>query len=784
VKADVISFIPILEEKSDTALERHLSALGIRLTAAEARRIAKLLDRNPTIPEAFVFNSAWSEHCSYKSSKAVLRKYLPSKAAHVILGPGEDAGVVKLGREGDTPYALVVAHESHNHPSQLLPVDGAATGIGGIVRDVYCMGAEVVGVLDALRFGDPDGPSGERSREICRGVVEGIWRYGNAIGVPNVGGDTYFDPGYDENCLVNVIAVGVMRESDLVHSFLPRSALREPYAILLVGKPTDESGFGGASFASAILDEQKEERGAVQVADPFLKRVLTEANRRVMEWVRAAGAEVAWKDLGAGGLFGATSELAGDSGLGLEIDLDLVPQEWPGIKPEVLLCAETQERYALAVPEKHLARILEIYNREFELPKVYPGACAARIGRVTKRPFYRVLHESRVVCDLPLEVLSKDLEYRRSSRRPEKRARDEGPVSAPGVRESLLAVLASRSCCSKEDIYRYYDTEVQGRCFIRPGEADASVIAAVPGGRIGVAVSVDGNPRYGKLDPYYSGVAVTAEAVRNVVSVGATPLALTDCLNFGSPEDPEVFWSFEQAVRGIGEAASALGLGAGGEPVPVVSGNVSFYNESSQGKAIAPSPIVACFGKLPDLTRAVTMQLSGPGGSLFLVGERSRALGGSVHGELFGGFHSELPRLDLGALREMYRAVRDTIEEKILAACHDISDGGLAVSLAEMILAGPPDTPLGMEIELSGWQVDLKPEEKLFSEAPGFVVELEPAREEEFQKLLGSRGVVFFSLGKVVERDSLVLRHAGEVLAEFSSEELQAAWSRGLEEVL
>ena len=354
-----------------------LAAQGLRLATGEVARMLELLGRDPTRVEATIFDTMWSEHCSYKSSRWVLKKYLPTESPDVILGPGEDAGVVRLGTHQGVAYALVIGHESHNHPSQVVPVEGAATGVGGIVRDIACMGAEVIGVMDALRFGNPDGAKGSAVREIVRGVVDGIWQYADPLGVPNLGGDVFFSDRYDENCLVNVVSLGVVRADQVVRSRVPEAAKREPYVLVLVGKPTDETGFGGASFASAILEEDAtEQRGHVQVPDPFLKRVLLEANRAALAWLHAQGAPFGFKDLGAGGIACASSELAAAGGMGMDVDLDQVPTPRFDYPPEVLACSETQERFALVVPERLAPRVLAIYNEDFALPSVYDGARA------------------------------------------------------------------------------------------------------------------------------------------------------------------------------------------------------------------------------------------------------------------------------------------------------------------------------------------------------------------------------------------------------------------------
>ena len=514
-------------------VRRALQELGLRLSADEAARMVELLRRDPTRVEATIFDTMWSEHCSYKSSRWVLKSFLPTESPDVILGPGEDAGVVRFGTHEGVEYALVFAHESHNHPSQVVPVEGAATGIGGIVRDVACMGAEVVGVLDALRFGDPEGPHASGVREIVRGVVDGIWQYANPLGVPNLGGDIFFSRRFDENCLVNVVALGIVRADRVVRSRVPDAARNEPYVLVLIGKPTDETGFGGASFASAILEaDAPEQRGHVQVPDPFLKRVLFEANRAALAWLFEQGAPFGFKDLGAGGIACASSELAAAGGFGMDVDLDRVPTPDRLLPAEVIACSETQERFAMVVPERLASRLLAIYNEEYALPLVYDGARAAIVGRVRTADRYRILRAGQPVCDATVEVITAGIEHRRSER-----PRQPGPPerALPEVRdhEALFRkLIGSPNLGSRDPILRYYDTEVQGRMVIRAGEADASVLAPIPGSPLGCAVAVAGNPWYVAADPYLGSAHAVAEALRNLAAVGARPLALTDCLNF------------------------------------------------------------------------------------------------------------------------------------------------------------------------------------------------------------------------------------------------------------
>lgn len=701
-------------------LKEAIRTRTLAMTLDEAEKLAGYVGRMPTPLELHLFDTMWSEHCSYKSSKSLL-KQLPTEAPNVVVGPGEDAGIVRFCNHDGINWDLVVAHESHNHPSQVLPVEGAATGIGGIVRDVYCMGAKVTGSLDLLRFGNPTGESGEEVRAICRGVVEGIWKYGNALGVPNLGGDTRFHEGYDDNCLVNVVALGFVRHDRIVHSFVPDEAHEEQYVLILAGKPTDNTGFGGATFASADLKEEAE-KGAVQVADPFLKRVLSEANSTVLNMLFEENIRFGFKDLGAGGIACVTSELAAHGGLGILVNLDEVPVSIPGLPPEVIACAETQERFGLAVPERIAEKTLDIYNRCFELPRLFPGGGASVIGRFTKDPVYRVFQNGIEVASAPVDCITEGIIYDREWKPApvEVVEPDIRPVDPPS---DLKNMLLSFDGASRFPIWSYYDSEVQGVTHFRPGEADACVIVPIQGSRTGLAVSGDGNPWFGQLEPFLAGAHAVGEAVRNVVATGAVPIAATDCLNYGNPENPDVFWQFRRGVEGIALACDKLGLESDGEqPLPIVSGNVSFYNQSSSGKSIPPSPIVAVFGRIDDFTRATDLSLKTPGNVIILIGPREDELGGSLYYRScldHSGGQIPLFRGDLE--REMARFVLDCSNAGISQSVHDISEGGIALAAAEMAISSRPDARRGVFLAKDSANPVF-----LYSETPGYLIEMLP----------------------------------------------------------
>lgn len=740
----------------DAALGEALRTLSLTLKLDEARRVAELLGRDPTETELTLFDTMWSEHCSYKSSRAVLKAHLPTDAGNVILGPGEDAGIVRFAEVDGVRYGLVVGHESHNHPSQVMPVEGAATGIGGVVRDVYCMGADVIATLDPLRFGNPDGKHAERSREIAREVMEGIALYGNALGVPNLGGDIVFDDCYDDNCLVNVVAVGLVREDHVVRSRVPAQAREEEYDIILVGKPTDWSGMGGAAFASADLDHAAatENKGSVQVPDPFLKRVLVLANHAALQLARDQKVVIGFKDLGAGGIACVTSELADAGGVGVELDLALANLAEDDLPPRVAACSETQERFALAVPARLTSRFLAVYNDTYELGAMYEGARACRIGKVLvpadgEAPRYVLRHGDEVLVDAPVQTITTGVAYDRPAKPASRSHSPEGlDTAGRDPLEDLVALFGSPHLCSRRSLFQHYDSEVKGNTVLRPGEADAGVIAPIPGAAVGVAMSVDGNPRISRTDPYLGGAMAVVESVRNVVCAGAVPLAVTDCLNYGNPEVPEVFHDFVEGVRGIGDACRGLGrLDAPEEPLPVVSGNVSFYNQSATGGAIAPSPIVCCLGLVADVSRARSLTLKSAGDALYRVGAFVPGMGGSLYAQYVDPtWRGPVPPPDYAALRAELRLVLEAFHRGWAVAAHDVSEGGTLAAVTEMALGPESHGSRGMALDLPADDTDA-----LFGEAGAFLLEIPEAARAEFEAAATRHGATVARIGTVVD---------------------------------
>ncbi len=771
--------VTVLGVTDDAALEADLRAWGIALRASEIRRIASELGRDPSVVEAHAFAAQWSEHCSYKSSRHYLRR-LPTTGPTVVQGPQEDAGIVRLGSWEGRDYGVVFAHESHNHPSQVVPFEGAATGIGGIVRDVLCMGARVIGLADPLRFGPLDDP---HCRYVAQGAVDGIAAYGNAIGVPNMGGDVWFHEGFRDNCLVNVIALGLVEDAGIVHSFAPPNAAG--WDVVLVGKATDRSGFGGAAFSSLVLDANDDEgnRGAVQVPDPFLKSVVMRASYRVFDVLREKKLTVGFKDLGAGGIMGCTAEIAASGGFGAEIDLDAAPAAQPNLPGAVLAVGETQERLTWVVPPEFTPELLHIYNDEFGLPDVARGACAARIGRVTAERRYVLRHGGEIVMDVPTELLVGDLRYDRAVAEPQR-----APHAAaaplrllPELDEAALArtfgdVLAHPDVCSRAAIFERYDGVVRGATALPCGAADAGLIVPVDGAPLGVALGTGGNPRYGALDARSAARLAVAEAVASVVAVGTRPAGLTDCLNFGNPEVPEQMGELVAAIDGLAEEARAL-------DVPFVSGNVSLYNQSASGRAIPASPIVACVGVTDDVGRTPAARLSAVGSHLFWLGGAQPGIGGTVVAEVLG-LRSDAPPVTTEHLPAACALVLAAIDAGLVRAVRDTGVGGLAVSLAELAfptlggdaplgisLAGAPlealdpllvaGAPLGNEM-IAANPLAAHPSgaaAALFGEGIGFVLEIAAADVEPFVAL-GARIVSAF------EAKTLLCIDVGRTIAE------------------
>lgn len=753
-----------------------LAHYGIALSPDEALRIQhEILRRPPTLTECVLWSIQGSEHSSYKSSKIHLGQ-LPTDGPNVILGPKEDAGIVAVATDQQgRRYGIVVSHESHNHPSQIVPYEGAATGVGGNVRDVACMGARVVALADGLRFGDLRLPN---TLWIHDGVVSGIAGYGNPIGVPVIAGDLYYDEGYNDNCLVTVVTLGIVREDEVIHSSAPDGS--DGYDLILVGKATDNSGFGGASFASLELEEEKRQQnqGAVQEPNAFLERHLLKATYALVDQLRSEGAtgKVGFKDLGAGGIACASVELADSAGLGADLFLDRVHTSMPHLHPSVVLCSETQERFLWVSPPAWAARILKHYNTVFALPHVSEGAEARIIGRIRKDGRFRVHTNGETVVDAPARQVTQGFLYSRPHERPGESGAEPDLPEPADYNAVLLRLLSHENIASRLPVFETYDKNVQGRTALEPGDGDAGVIAPFNDDsfpeeirRVGVALSVDQNPRYGKISPYWGAVNAVVEAVRNVAAVGASPQAITDCLCFGSPEKPQQMGQFVEAVRGIADACRGIRLKEHPtEPLPVVSGNVSFYNESKMG-AIPPSPMISCLGRIDDAEKAVPMHFPRAGLHIFLLGERRDECGGSIYYALFKELGANVPKPDLAEVGRQVAAVTDLAAAGIIEACHDISDGGIAVALAEMSFRGS----IGCRVSVPG---NFRTDKLLLSETGGFVLALAPEARDRARAIAEARGEILHPIGETTAEPVLEMNATVRLAVSIARE----AWSEGL----
>jgi phosphoribosylformylglycinamidine synthase II len=694
------------------------------LNDLEYRRILEMLGRTPTLTELGVFSALWSEHCSYKHSKPVLKTF-PTTGAQVVQGPGENAGVLRLP-EG---WAVAFKIESHNHPSAVEPYQGAATGVGGILRDVFTMGARPVAVLNSLRFGPLDVP---RNRYLLAGVVRGVGDYGNCVGIPTLGGEVAFAEGYTGNPLVNAMCVGLLRESELI-----RAAAHGVGNILLcVGSRTGRDGIHGASFASEELSEKSEaRRPQVQVGDPFTEKLLLEAS---LELIRG-GLIVAIQDMGAAGLTSSSAEMAARGGVGVEIDTALVPTREPGMTPYEILLSESQERMLVVAEPARVPAIQDVCAR-WELT-------ATPIGRVTDDGIFRVRHEGLVVAAIPGQRLVDDCPiYHPEARESEEaRARRSAqPTEPPAVdlRGALELLLDSPTIASKRWMYEQFDSTVQASTVLGPG-GDAGVLH-VPGTRFALAVTVDCNNRLVGLDPYEGGKATVAEAARNVACTGARPLGITDCLNFGNPEKPEVFHQFVEACRGIGDACRAF-------DTPVTGGNVSFYNESPFG-AIDPTPTVGMVGLLEDATKRVPSHFAATGDEIIVLGQTRGALGGSAYWAEIRDFIGGRPAaVDLDAEVRLQRLLVAGAAQDLIRSAHDCSDGGLLVALAEAAIGGAyADHGFGAECGLSSYASGVAAESVLFGEdGARAIISCASDNVDRLEALCHDHGVPAFRAGRV-----------------------------------
>ena len=682
------------------------------LTDSEYELICEQLGREPNDVELAMYSLLWSEHCAYKHSRKLLRR-LPTEGPRVLMGPGENAGAVSVG-DG---YAVAFKVESHNHPSAVEPFQGAATGVGGILRDVFALGARPIAVLDSLRFGELD--SG-RSRYLFDHVVAGIGHYGNSIGVPTVGGEVYFEPPYEQNCLVNAMCVGFARAPDMVRS----AAAGVGNVLVLMGASTGRDGIGGASvLASAELEEGDDsKRPSVQIGDPFEESKLLECCLELL----AEGLLVSLQDLGAAGLTSSASEMASGGGVGVDIDVAKVPLREADMEPFEIMVSESQERMLAVVEPDEVERVIAICE------KWQTGSAA--IGAVTDSGNVRVLRDGEIVGEMPVASLVDgcplyDLEPEEPSGwiYPNERSLADDSAS-----DLLLGLLASPNVASKRWAFEQYDSIVGSRTVRRPESADAAVLQ-LPEAETAIAVAIDGNGRRVACDPYAGAIEAVLECAQNLACVGAEPLGLTNCLNFGNPEKPNVAWQLDRAVQGLADACTELGI-------PVVGGNVSLYNETDRGP-IYPTPVVGLVGELPDPERAGGLALA-DGDAIALAGPFAPSLAGSELAKLRGELGPGLPRIEMADHAAALARVRDAVRAGTVRAAHDVSDGGLACALAEMAIAGEVglDADLDELVEERG----CSGETALFGEGPGgFIL----AGDREQLERLGGDGLDLFVIG-------------------------------------
>ncbi|MBO0457875.1 phosphoribosylformylglycinamidine synthase subunit PurL [Enterococcus hulanensis] len=711
---------------------------GWGLTDEEYRLISEdILGRLPNYTETGLFSVMWSEHCSYKNSKPVLRKF-PSDGPQVLQGPGEGAGIVDIGDD----QAVVFKAESHNHPSAVEPYEGAATGVGGIIRDIFSMGARPIAILDSLRFGELDTP---RTKYLLEEIVAGISGYGNCIGIPTVGGEVAFDPCYEGNPLVNAMCVGLMDHKDIQKG----QAKGVGNSIMYVGAKTGRDGIHGATFASEeFVEGEEQQRSAVQVGDPFMEKLLLEACLELI--LEHSDILVGIQDMGAAGLVSSSSEMASKAGSGLKLYLDDVPQRETNMTPYEMMLSESQERMLICVEQGHEEEVVELFKR-YELD-------AVTIGEVTDDGMYSLYHHGDEVANLPVDALAEDAPVYENEKKEPARIQEFANMAdfKPEVKdasETLLALLQQPTIASKRTIYETYDSQVRTNTVVRPG-SDAAVMR-VRGTNKALAMTTDCNARYLYLNPEVGGQIAVAEAARNIVASGGQPLAITDCLNYGSPEKPEGFWELWTSADGISEACRTLNT-------PVISGNVSMYNETN-GKAIYPTPMIGMVGLIEDLNHITTQEFKQADDLIYVIGETNADFNGTEIQKMQKGLiEGKLMDFDLAAEKENQELVLSAIKAGLVASAHDCAEGGLAVAIAEAAF----NNQLGVDVEAA------MPVENLFAETQSrFVLSIHPEDQSAFEALVGEKAV---KIGKTTNTGELkVTADGGEIkVATQKAEEL------------
>ncbi|MCB5239857.1 phosphoribosylformylglycinamidine synthase subunit PurL [Niallia circulans] len=707
------------------------------VTDEEFAMVEGILGRLPNYTEIGLFSVMWSEHCSYKNSKPVLKKF-PTTGPQVLQGPGEGAGIVDIG-DGQ---AVAFKIESHNHPSAIEPYQGAATGVGGIIRDVFSMGARPIAILNSLRFGELDN---DRTKYLFKEVVAGIAGYGNCIGIPTVGGEIAFDDSYAGNPLVNAMCVGLINHEDIKKG----QAHGVGNTVMYVGAKTGRDGIHGATFASEELTENSDEkRPAVQVGDPFMEKLLLEACLELIQ----SDALVGIQDMGAAGLASSSAEMASKAGSGIEMNLDLVPQRETGMTAYEMMLSESQERMLIVVKKGREQEIKDLFHK-YDLE-------AVAIGVVTDDKMLRLLHKGEVVANVPADALAEDAPvYHKPSSEPayyrEFQAMENYIPTVDNYGETLLNLLKQPTIASKEWVYDQYDYMVRTSTVVAPG-SDAAVVR-IRGTKKALAMTTDCNARYLYLDPETGGKIAVAEAARNIVCSGAEPLAITDNLNFGNPEKPEIFWQIEKAADGISEACLALNS-------PVIGGNVSLYNETN-GTAIYPTPVIGMVGLIKDTKDITTQSFKAAGDLIYVLGETKADFGGSeLQKMLEGSISGKAPSLDLEVEKAYQKAVLEAIRAGVVESAHDLAEGGLAVAVAESLMSSKN---LGAKVEVTADAVTA-----LFSESQSrFLLSIKPENKETFEKLVPATLV-----GEVTDSTVLTISQGETILVNEQVDSLTDAW--------
>jgi len=732
-----------------------VSGVHVDLKPIEVEMIKNMLKRTPNMTEIGMIDVMWSEHCSYKSSRPIL-KLLPTKGPRVIIGPGQDAGVVDIGED----LALVFKIESHNHPSAIEPYNGAATGIGGIVRDILCMGARPIGLLDPLRFGNIES---SHSRWLFQYVIKGIADYGNCIGVPTIGGEVEFDECFETNCLVNVGCLGIAKKEEIS----PSKASTPGDFIILMGGSTGRDGLGGVTFASRLLTEESEEdRPAVQIGDPFTKKLIIEATLEALKTKHIRGL----KDFGGGGLTCVASELAEGGGTAVEIDLDKIFLRETGMIPYEIMLSESQERMMFVVPPEYVEEITNIFEKYDVLYAI--------VGRVVEGNEVIVKKEGEIIARVPSSLLADTPTIEREAKKP-KYIEELKKVKKPNIPENLADIiyqlLKAPNIASKKWVYTQYDHEVGDRTVVKPGEGDAAVLRILNTNRA-IAIASDGNSKHCYLDPYNGAAGQFAESCRNIVAVGADPIAMVNCLNFGDPEKPEIFWTFKETVRGMADMCKELNI-------PCVGGNVSFYNEDNVTKtAIKPSPVLVIAGLMENLDNLTTLAFKNPGDSILIVGETFDELGGSeyykfIH-DILGGF---VPKVDIQREKITLSSVSEIIKKGVITAAHDCSKGGLAIAIAEMAINGS----LGAEIDLEEIPAqNLRLDDLLFSESHGrFILTTDEKNLDKVLQFFNQKKVICKNIGKVLNSKSFILK-SNKVTIECNLDLMIEKWTKTIPKLM